>query len=115
MAGDSAQAATEAPNPPPKKRSLFSKKVTQLSEAKEGIQFFSRSQEVFAQNLVDEERRREKKIVKLERKRSSASVEKKEPSLQEEKRRRISRDDHGLYSSDEDLETSRTRRYVWNI
>jgi hypothetical protein len=112
MADDVVQTATEVPNPPPKKKSLFSKKVVaQVAEAEVGVEFFSRSQEIFPQRLAEEERRRQKKTLKLERKRSSASLEKKVPSSHEDKRRRISKD-HDPYSSDEHPEASWTRRYV---
>ncbi|TVY20397.1 hypothetical protein LARI1_G000924 [Lachnellula arida] len=110
MAGDIAQAVTEPSEPPPKKKSLFSKKlIAQVAEDAEGVAFFSRSSELFPQRLAEEEQRRQKKALKLERKRSSASLEKKEPSPQEEKRRRISKD-RDLYSSEEDAEASWARR-----
>ncbi|TVY49010.1 hypothetical protein LOCC1_G000777 [Lachnellula occidentalis] len=110
MAGDIAQPATETPEPPLKKKSLFSKKVVaQVAQAAEGVAFFSRSSELFPQRLAEEEQRRQKKALKLERKRSSASLKKKEPSPQEEKRRRISKD-RDIYSSDEDAEASWARR-----
>jgi hypothetical protein len=115
MAEGISEVATEAPNPPPKKKSLFSKKIlAPPTEVEEGVDFFSRSHEIFPQRLAEEERRRQKKLVKLERKRTSSSVEEKEPSPYEEKRRRVS--NQGLYSSDEEpAQTSRTRRYVERI
>ncbi|TVY71260.1 DNA repair protein rad60 [Lachnellula suecica] len=106
---DDNSTAVAAPNPPPKKRLLFAKKLNaQRNEAEEAVDFFSRSHEIFPQNLAEEERKRQKRIAKLERKRSSTSVEIKEPSPHEEKKRRIS-EDH--YSSEEEPEeASRTRR-----
>jgi hypothetical protein len=115
MAEGTSEVVTEAQNPPPKKKSLFSKKIlAQATEVEEGVDFFSRSHEIFPQRLAEEERRLQKKLVKLERKRTSSSVEEKEPSPYEEKRRRVS--NQGLYSSDEEpAQASRTRRYVGGV
>jgi hypothetical protein len=98
---------TSEPVAPPKKRSLFSKAAKErASEADEAVEFFSRAKEIYPQRLAEEERRRQKKFVKLERKRSSASVDHKELTPPEEKKRRVSsqievRDEHSSDSAGE--------------
>lgn len=77
------------PIAPPKKRSLFSKKLlSTAAEPKEAVDFFSRSKEIFAQNLAEEERKRVKRLEKQERRRSSTKSESRE--LENGKRRRVS-------------------------
>ncbi len=106
------------PVAPPKKRSLFSKAVTErASEADEAVEFFSRAKEIYPQRLAEEERKRQKRLVKLERKRSSASAEIKEstPPAPGGKKRKVSpqteaRDGH---SSDSEGELHHGER-SWN-
>ena len=101
----------ELPAPPAKKRSLFSKTISQLSEADKAVDFFSRAKEVFPERLAEEQRKREKKIAKLERKRSSASAEK-APSTPEGKRRRISAQAED--SSDSSTDHDKHEHAAWN-
>jgi hypothetical protein len=95
------------PVAPPKKRSIFSKAVRETaSEADEAVEFFSRAKEIYPQHLAEEERKRQKKLVKLERKRSSTSVDHKESTPPGGKKRRVSsqadaRDGHSLDSAGE--------------
>lgn len=96
------------PVAPPKKRSLFSKAVTErASEADEAVEFFSRAKEIYPQRLAEEERKRQKKLVKLERKRSSTSAEIKDstPALGGKRRKgssqRETRDEHSSDSAGE--------------
>lgn len=95
--------ADEAPAPmsaPPAKKSLFSKKITAVAPTTgDAVSFFSRAEQVYPQRLAEQERKRQKKQVRLERKRSSASVELKEFSPEADKRRRVSEQREG-YSSD---------------
>lgn len=109
--------AQEAPAPP-KKRSLFSSAVMAKAAAPaDAVELFSRAKELESRFLADEERKRQKRLMKLERKRSSTSAENKDSTPPEEKRRRVSAHGKGDgYSSDEsqthDLEnSSRVRRY----
>lgn len=112
---------TDAPKvvPPPKKRSLFSSKAIGKSAGPDEGLFF-RAKEVHPQILAEEERKRQKKILKLERKRSSTSADVKELTPPEEKRRRVAAQakDQDGYSSDESRSpyvepSSRTRRYCY--
>ncbi|KAG4436891.1 hypothetical protein IFR05_007617 [Cadophora sp. M221] len=98
----SAEEAPAPPPPPPKvKRSLFAKKITaKIPDSDEPVDFFSRAKDVYHTQRAEEERRRQKKLVKLERKRSSASAEVKDGSPSGEKRRRVSYQRDG-YSSDD--------------
>jgi hypothetical protein len=76
---------------PPKKKSLFTKAaLAKSSAAEEAVNFFSRAKELYPQRLAEEERRRQKRLVKLERKRSTASAERKEGTPSEGKRRKVS-------------------------
>jgi hypothetical protein len=103
---------------PPKKKSLFSKSTWAKPVAqKEGIEFFSRADELWPSRLAEEERKRQKKAIKLERKRSTASAERKPSSTPESKKRRVSQnEEHEHHSSEGSLnhedpdETSWTRR-----
>lgn len=109
-----------APAPPPKKKSLFTKslwnKPVKPVEQKEGIDFFSRAEEMWPERLAEEKRKREKKLVKLERKRSTVSAERKPSSTPDNKRRRVSREDpkrrfsNGSVNHDDADEASWTRR-----
>ncbi|KAL5320893.1 hypothetical protein ACEPPN_011703 [Leptodophora sp. 'Broadleaf-Isolate-01'] len=112
----SAEEAPAPPPPPPKvKRSLFAKKITaKIPESDEPVDFFSRAKDVYHTQRAEEERRRQKKLVKLERKRSSASAEVQDGSPSGEKRRRVSEQKDG-YSSDDnavnhDVGMSESRR-----
>jgi hypothetical protein len=105
---------------PPKKRSIFSKAVLEkASEADEAVEFFSRAKEIYPQRLAEEERKRQKKFVKLERKRSSRSAEIKESTPPGGKKRKFSlqgggRDEHSSDSTGEvdHEERSWNRRWV---
>lgn len=118
----SAEEAPAPPPPPPKvKRSLFAKKITaKIPESDEPVDFFSRAKDVYHTQRAEEERRRQKKLVKLERKRSSASAEVQDGSPSGEKRRRVSEQKDG-YSSDDnavnhDVGMSESRRLVsWSF
>jgi hypothetical protein len=106
------------PVAPPKKRSLFSKAVTEkASEADEAVEFFSRAKEIYPQRLAEEERKRQKKLVKLERKRSSTSAEIKEssPPAPGGKKRKVSsqREARDGHSSDSAGEVDNGER-SWN-
>jgi hypothetical protein len=106
------------PVAPPKKRSLFSKAVTEkASEADEAVEFFSRAKEIYPQRLAEEERKRQKKLVKLERKRSSTSAEIKEsaPPAPGGKKRKVSlqREARDGHSSDSAGELDHGER-LWN-
>lgn len=107
--------ATE-PVAPPKKRSLFNKAVLEkASEADEAVEFFSRAKEIYPQRLAEEERKRQKKIVKLERKRSSTSAEVKESISPGGKKRKVSSQREGRdgHSSDSAGELDHEER-SWN-
>ncbi|KAF8863318.1 hypothetical protein BDZ45DRAFT_722447 [Acephala macrosclerotiorum] len=97
-------AAPETASPPPKKRSLFSSAaIAKSNAAEEAVEFFSRAKELYPQILAQEERKRQKRSLKLERKRSSTSADTKEITPPEDKRRRVSAQSkmHDEYSSDE--------------
>ena len=80
--------------PLPRKKSLFSKslwnKPVKPVEQKDGIEFFSRAEEMWESRVAEEGRKRQKKLVKLERKRSTASVERKHSTTPDGKKRRLS-------------------------
>jgi hypothetical protein len=77
-----------------KKKSLFGKSTWGApAEQKDGIEFFSRAEELWPSRLLDDDRRRQKKATKLERKRSGASVERKIQNTQDIKRRRVSQNE----------------------
>ena len=102
---------------PAKKKSLFNKSAWAKPAAqKEGIDFFSRADELWPERLAEEERKRHKKATKLERKRSTASAEKKPSSIPDSKRRRVSQNEVERHSSEgspnehDPEETSWTRR-----
>jgi len=109
-----------APAPPPKKKSLFTKSLwnnpAKPAEQKEGIDFFSRAEEMWPERLAEEKRKRQKKLVKLERKRSTVSAERKPSSTPDSKRRRVSKEEPERHSSegsvnhDDPVEASWTRR-----
>ncbi|CAG8981693.1 hypothetical protein HYALB_00006566 [Hymenoscyphus albidus] len=93
----------QKPKAPPPKRSLFAfRKPKKRAPEGEAVDFFSRSKELFPKRLEEEEKRRQKKAVKLERKRNSESAEKQ--ATPEEKRPRMSK---SLYSSDEEIPRTR--------
>lgn len=105
--------------PPPKKKSLFNTSWRKPVAQKEGIDFFSRADELWPSRLAEEERKRQKKAAKLERKRSTASAERKATSPPDSKRRRVSQNgDHERHSSegsvnyDDPDEASWTHRQV---
>ncbi|KUJ22413.1 uncharacterized protein LY89DRAFT_714220 [Mollisia scopiformis] len=108
----------QAAPPPPKKRSFFSSAaIAKVAAPAEPMDLFSRAKELHPQILADEERKRQRRLMKLERKRSSTSAEISEITPPEDKRRRLSAQGkgHNIYSSDEspnhDAESSsRTRR-----
>jgi hypothetical protein len=90
-------------NVPKKRPPLFNKPAwSKPGEQEEGIDLFSRAKDLYPQRVAEEERRRQKKLVKLERKRSTASAERKASNTPETKRRRISSqtDDRHKNSSD---------------
>ncbi|KAH7417215.1 ubiquitin-2 like Rad60 SUMO-like-domain-containing protein [Cadophora sp. MPI-SDFR-AT-0126] len=111
----SAEEAPAPPFPPKVKKSLFSKKITaKLPDREEPVEFFSRAKDVYHLQLAEEERRRQKKMVKLERKRSSTSAEVKEKSPTGEKRRKVS-EHRDTFSPDDDAvndvaQTNESRR-----
>ena len=85
---------------PPKRKTLFTKSTwTKPAAQKEGIEFFSRADELWPTRVAEEERRRQKKAIKLERKRSTASAERKPLSTPDSKRRRVSRNEDERHSS----------------
>jgi hypothetical protein len=96
---------------PPKKRSLFSKTFFQPSDAEMGVDFFSRSKDIFPERLAEEQRKREKKLAKLERKRSTASAEE-ALRTPDGKRRRISA--HAEDSSDNSANHDQLEEAAWN-
>ena len=107
--------------PVPKKKSLFTKslwnKQVKPVEQKEGIDFFSRAEEMWPSRLAEEDRKRQKKFVKLERKRSTASTERKHSDTPDMKRRRLSQKEEperhsseGSLNHDDPDEASSTRR-----
>jgi hypothetical protein len=101
--------------PPPKKRSLFTKAaLAKTSEAEDAVAFFSRANELQAQRLAEEERKRQKNMARLERKRSSASVERNE-TTPEMKRRRTSTDADGgeRYSSEGSVGREELEEVTW--
>jgi len=99
----------------PKKRSLFNKSaIERASEADKAIDFFSRAKEFFPEQLADQERRRQKKIVKLERKRSSASAEIKGPTSPGGKKRKVSSRIEARHSSDSAGELDQDEEHSWN-
>ena len=99
------------PDPPLKKRSLFSKTFFQPADADKPIDLFSRAREVFPERLAEEQRKRDKKIAKLERKRSSASAER-APSTPEGKRLRTS--GQAEESSDNSAKEDKHEEAAWN-
>lgn len=117
---------TMDPKPPaPKKRSLFtqaalSKKIRAVDP--EGL-IFNRAKELEAERLAEDERKRQKRILKLEQKRSTQSAERKEDTVTPPKRRKISapvedRDGNNSESSsgpEEPEEPTWARRYVESI
>jgi hypothetical protein len=96
--GESTTEAAPARN----KRSLFSTaNWAKPTEHKEGIDFFSRAQELYPIRVAEEERKRQKKIMKQERQASIISAERKPSMTPESKRRRISHaDERDGHSSD---------------
>lgn len=106
---------------PPKKKSLFTKSTWgKPAEQKEGIDFFSRAEELWPSRLAEDERKRQKKAIKLERKRSTASAERKPSSTPDSKRRRLSQNGLERHSSEDSLnhdldEASWTRTQVTPI
>ncbi|PMD40038.1 hypothetical protein L207DRAFT_460856 [Hyaloscypha variabilis F] len=108
---------TKEPVAPPKKRSLFNKSaIERAAEADKAIDFFSRAKDIYPQRLAEEERRRQKKIVKLERKRSSASAEIKDPMSPGGKKRKVSIQKEGRegQSSDSAGELDQDDERSWN-
>lgn len=79
------------PVAPPKKRSLFRRKISDLPDTpvEDGVEFFSRAKDLFPIRAAEEEEKRQKKLEKFERKRSTASAESKTRDTPE-KRRRLS-------------------------
>lgn len=78
------------PIAPPKKKSLFKRKISDIPDkpVEDGVEFFSRAKDLFPIRVVEEEKRRLKKLEKVERKRSTASAENTHDTP--EKRRRVS-------------------------
>ena len=114
--GDLSAEEAPAPPPPPKiKKSLFSKKITtKIPDSEEPVDFYSRAKDVYHIQQAEEERRRQKKLVKLERKRSSTSAEVREKSPSGDKRRRVS-EQRDAYSPEVDpvndvVETNESRK-----
>jgi hypothetical protein len=108
---------TKEPVAPPKKRSLFNKSaIERAAEADKAIDFFSRAKDIYPQRLAEEERRRQKKIMKLERKRSSASAEIKDPMSPGGKKRKVSIQKEGRegQSSDSAGELDQDDERSWN-
>ncbi|KAE9381628.1 hypothetical protein N431DRAFT_539233 [Stipitochalara longipes BDJ] len=102
---------------PPKKRSLFNKSaIERAAEADKAVEFFSRAKEIYPQRLAEEERRRQKKLVKLERKRSSTSAEIKDPTSPGGKRRKAAsqREAREGHSSDSAGELDESEEHSWN-
>ncbi|KAH6675549.1 ubiquitin-2 like Rad60 SUMO-like-domain-containing protein [Halenospora varia] len=94
------------PKPAPVKKSLFTKRaIARAAETDDSVAFFSRSRELWPQQLEEQERRRKKKEIKHERKRTSESEEAKDAaSPQEGKRRRVSgKQDAIALDSDDDV------------
>jgi len=109
------------PAAPPKKKSLFKKPIWKktVDVDNDSVNFFSRAKELFPIQAAEEERRRQKKLVKLERKKSMASLERKLSTTPEGKRRRISspadEPEHSSESShihDGSDDAARTWRYA---
>lgn len=79
--------------PPPKKKSLFARstwgKPNKPVEQKDGIDFFTRTDELWESSVAEEERKRQKRQIKLERKKSTASAERKDSDTPDSKRRRV--------------------------
>ncbi|KAG0651124.1 hypothetical protein D0Z07_2607 [Hyphodiscus hymeniophilus] len=89
---------------PSGKKSLFSKSIWAKPAAqKEGIEFFSRADELWPSRLAEEERKRQKKATKLERKRSTLSAERRTSSTPDSKRRRVSQNEDDRHSSEGSL------------
>ena len=104
---------------PLKKKSLFSKTWSKPVAQKEGIDFFSRADELWPMRLAEEERKRQKKAAKLEGKKSTSSAERKASSPPGSKRRRVSHNGElerhpsdGSVNHDDPDEASWTHRQV---
>jgi hypothetical protein len=115
MAEAPKNAVANGASPPPKKRSLFQKPAWAKPVAqKEGIEFFSRAEELWPSRLAEEERKRQKKATKIQRQRPTASPERKAPSTSDAKRRRVSLDrDHERASSEGSLNHDDPEESSW--
>ena len=122
MTEDSDSGLHKGEAPPPKKKSLFARstwgKPETPVEQKAGIDFFTRTDELWENSVAEQERKRQKRQIKLELKKSSSSAERKASDTPDSKRRRvIPKAEQEHHSSDgspnhDDLEASWTRRYV---